>query len=299
MNFKSEIFKRKSTLIFLFHGVNENEKFDVINYTNKHINYKKFEEYLKFFKKNGYNLSIDELVYCLSNNINPPDNSYVITFDDGFKNNLTVASEILDKHNLKATFYLTTNFIENNENSWIDEIEFFVENNPFYEIELENKKISFTNNLNSKINFLNKIRKIIKGNINIDSDYFKKFFKKKNLISSKNYPSIFEKMSWQDVQKLLRNPLFTIGGHSHGHKIFTSMKEKEMQNDINKSIFLFKKRLNLNLRHYSYPEGLKNTYSNREIKFLKKNKIICCPSAIFGNNFANTNLFDLKRINCS
>ena len=106
-------------------------------------------------------------------------------------------------------------------------------------------------------------------------------------------------MSWNDVQKLMRNHLFTIGGHSHSHKIFTSMKANEMQRDIRKSIFLFKKRLNLTLRHYSYPEGLRNTYSNREIKFLKENKIICCPSAIFGNNYANTNLFHLKRINCT
>ena len=64
-------------------------------------------------------------------------------------------------------------------------------------------KISFTNNLNSKIIFLNKIRKISKGNINIDSDYYKKFLKERILFHQK-LSIHFKKMSWHDVQKLMK-----------------------------------------------------------------------------------------------
>ena len=33
---------------------------------------------------------------------------------------------------------------------------------------------------------------------------------------------------------------------------------------------MINKKLNIKLRHYSYPEGLTHAYSNREIKILKK-----------------------------
>ena len=105
-------------------------------------------------------------------------------------------------------------------------------------------------------------------------------------------------MNWDDVQKLNRNSLFTVGGHSHLHQIFTSMNTKDMKTDITKSINLFKKRINLDITHYSYPEGMKNSFSKREIVFLKKNNIICCPSAVSGINNKNSDLFYLKRNNC-
>ena len=56
-----------------------------------------------------------------------PRNAYAITFDDGFENNYSLAAPILDDFNLPATFYFSTDFIENNSMSWIDKIEYCVE----------------------------------------------------------------------------------------------------------------------------------------------------------------------------
>ena len=69
-----------------------------------------------------------------------------------------------------------------------------------------------------------------------------------------------------------------------------------LQLDIKKSIKIIKKNITNDLMHYSYPEGLPNTYSEREINILRKMKIKCCPSAQNGYNNLNSNLFNLKRI---
>ena len=44
-----------------------------------------------------------------------PKNSILITFDDGYKNNYTLAFPILKKYNMKATIFLNTKFIEKDE----------------------------------------------------------------------------------------------------------------------------------------------------------------------------------------
>ena len=44
-----------------------------------------------------------------------PQNSILITFDDGYKNNYTLAFPILKKYNMKATIFLNTKFIEKDE----------------------------------------------------------------------------------------------------------------------------------------------------------------------------------------
>ncbi len=69
-----------------------------------------FSEQLRFFCDNYKVLPLtDALIKAKNNRITEPTLS--ITFDDGYLNNLTVASELLAKHNIKGCFYVTSDFI--------------------------------------------------------------------------------------------------------------------------------------------------------------------------------------------
>ena len=51
-----------------------------------------------------------------------------IMFDDGYKDNIDIALPILEKHNVKATFYIVTNCIENNIPTWTHILEHCFQN---------------------------------------------------------------------------------------------------------------------------------------------------------------------------
>ena len=70
-----------------------------------------FEEHIKWIKdKKTFKMEeLRNLNYTL------PKNSILITFDDGYKNNYTLAFPILKKYNMKATIFLNTKFIEKDE----------------------------------------------------------------------------------------------------------------------------------------------------------------------------------------
>ena len=135
-------------VILLFHGVIKNNKYKVRNYIRKHIEEDYFYQTLKGLKKHGPCLSMEEVVLHKNESIPYPPNSFVITFDDGFENNYTIAAPVLDALNLPAIFYITTGFIENNSMSWTDSIEFGLENinNNFNELLLpwNNQKIDIS-----------------------------------------------------------------------------------------------------------------------------------------------------------
>jgi len=59
---------------------------------------------------------------------------------------------------------------------------------------------------------------------------------------------------------------------------------------------LFKKKIGINLKHYSYPEGQKKDFNIAIKKYLKKRGIKICPAAISGFNNIKSDLFNLKRI---
>lgn len=71
-----------------------------------------FEEQMRFIKEKGYKtLTASEFVNMLKRDIPMPDRSVILTFDDGFENNYSVAFPILKKFGLKATIFLTTDYI--------------------------------------------------------------------------------------------------------------------------------------------------------------------------------------------
>ena len=96
---------RKSFVLCLMYHSVDNEKGKGGIFVNE------FEEHIKWIKdKRTFKMEeLKNLNYTL------PKNSILITFDDGYKNNYTLAFPILKKYNMKATIFLNTKFIGKDE----------------------------------------------------------------------------------------------------------------------------------------------------------------------------------------
>lgn len=292
--------KESSLTIFLLHGVIKNNfknKKSILNYNKKHIEVKQFKFFLDQLLKYGTPISMDKVYEHILYKKKIIKKSFAITFDDGFENNITVAAPILIKKNIPFTYYLTTKFIEKNMMSWIDLVDYAVEKTKVKSIYEFNKIFNLTDN-SSKIFFLNTVRLMLKNDSkNNPYNLAKKICNKLQVKKFLPNIEIYKKMSWEQLKKLSKNKLCLIGGHSHTHKILGYLNNKDLVYEIKKSLFLIKKKLNINTHHYSYPEGFKKSFSKRVIRTLKKFKIKCCPTAIPGINSHRTNPFFLKRIN--
>ena len=291
--------KKNNFMIFLFHGVIKKNIHKIRNYNSKHILENQFYQFLKNIKKRGNIVSLKDIHHTIVNNIDLPDNTFAITFDDGFENNYSVAAPILTDLKIPSTFYFSSEFIDKNSMSWIDKIEYCLEYVKSGEIYLpnNNKKYKFFDT-KSKIDLLKIIRKKIKNNFEINLDNFVNFFydqlnfKKTDQLNT----SIDLKINWKKVKILNNNSLFDVGGHSHRHLSLMSLKKNEAKNGISKSINLFKTKSKIILDQYSYPEGQKIDFNSTIISELKKKGIKMCPTAIPGLNNFKTDFFHLRRI---
>ena len=291
--------KKNNFVIFLFHGVVKKDLFKIRNYNKKHILQKNFISILQQLKKNGCILSLDEIYTSIKNKIPLPKNTYAITFDDGFENNYSIAAPILSDLNLSATFYFATDFVENNAMSWIDKLEYCLEVKKKGEVYIPwmQKKVGFDTN-KSKINLLENIRTFVKNDLNFNIENFvTNFFSDcKIRVISQLDSSIDKKINWSQVRNLNKSSLFTIGGHSHNHLSFGSLDQAKSNFQLNKSFKLFKDKLNIDINHYSYPEGQKKDYNETLISKLKYKGIKLCPTAIPGVNNFKTDFFNLRRV---
>ena len=147
------LLKKNFYSIILFHGVIKKNNTTIRNYTNKHIEIKKFQLILNYLKKHGNPVSLNDFIKNRKNKKKITGYPFCITFDDGFENNYKLAAPSLNKLKIPTIFYVTTNLLIKNKMTWIDQIEHLLEEK---NIVLKNfMKHDFKlNSKKNKINFL-------------------------------------------------------------------------------------------------------------------------------------------------
>jgi peptidoglycan/xylan/chitin deacetylase (PgdA/CDA1 family) len=101
-------------LIVVFHRVDDRYPTDPITVTRK-----AYKSYLDFFTAYFRVLSLSELLAKLARNADI-SRDVVITFDDGYLDNWTVAAPELAARGLPACFFVTTGFIGSSRDAWWD-----------------------------------------------------------------------------------------------------------------------------------------------------------------------------------
>ena len=285
--------------ILLYHGVTDIPNEGIINYQGKHIHVGEFISQMEFIKKKCSPLSIDEWVEIRRNNKKIPKYPTIISFDDGFKNNFTVAAPILDKLRIPSVFYITTGVIDTNKMFWVDIIEQCINycEKDSIELFLDRKTYYDLKSNKSKSKALISIKKFCKNSQSDKKDeILNDLINQTDITPKKDLHDNYETLSWKDIRQMNNNKLFTIGGHTVSHNILSSINHQSLDYQILECINKLSKELQSKIIHFSYPEGQKNHYNKKVISRLKKYGIICCPTAIHGYNDFSDNLFNLKRV---
>jgi hypothetical protein len=85
-----------------------------------------FDRQCTYLKQHYTVISLDEMVERLASGRTLPPKAVALTFDDGYLDNYTRAFPILMRHGLNATFYVTTNCIDNREILWTGLLRFVI-----------------------------------------------------------------------------------------------------------------------------------------------------------------------------
>ncbi|MEQ3307152.1 polysaccharide deacetylase family protein [Fusobacterium varium] len=102
--------KKNNLIIVMYHYVRnlKDSRFPEI----KGLDVSEFEEQIKYLMKHYKIISIEEVIECLDNKRNLPENSVLLTFDDGYKDHYTYVLPVLIKYNIKELFIFQQNVLK-------------------------------------------------------------------------------------------------------------------------------------------------------------------------------------------
>jgi peptidoglycan/xylan/chitin deacetylase (PgdA/CDA1 family) len=283
---------------FLFHGVIPQRRPGVRNYTEKHLAADEFEAIMESLCTNGTPVCADQALATMRKDEPLPDRAFLISFDDGFRNNLTVAAPILDGLGIPALVYITTGFVENGDASWIDLIEFAVERT-----ELETLRLPWEEaerqvaTAAQRRALLDDVRRVLKSRHDLDPyEHASAIMQAAGVPVFEPDPQLDAKLSWDEVRELDRRPLWRVGGHTRTHRILAFLDPDDLRQELDDSIGALERELGRPLVHFSYPEGTAESFSPPVIEALKARGIEMCPTAEAGCNAPGDDLFHLRRI---
>ena len=190
----------------------------------------------KYFEQQIVHLVRNYDVIPLNKIFSKNKNAVVLTFDDGYKNNLKFAYPILQKYNLPATLFITYDFIDKNVFTWWDRLEY------------SGKKVN-----------VKKLKSLHPNEIE------KEVFNITSLNKNSKKSSQYDFMNWNDIKKI--SDVFEIGSHTLTHPILPTISLKEAQKEIFESKKEIEKRIGKKISSFAYPNG---NYNRDLIKSVKK-----------------------------
>jgi peptidoglycan/xylan/chitin deacetylase (PgdA/CDA1 family) len=99
---------RRRVTILCYHGVTEQPANAAHDPKGLHVNHLRFMAHLDFLQRNYNVVSLSDYLAARNEGRSLRPNSIVLTFDDGFRNFLTVAAPLLAARKLPATVFLIT-----------------------------------------------------------------------------------------------------------------------------------------------------------------------------------------------
>ena len=80
----------------------------------------RFAEHLRYLQENGYTtVTLDDLLYALTEGRPLPDKPVVLTFDDGYADNYEYAFPLLSGHGFIGHFFIITDFVNQGREGYL------------------------------------------------------------------------------------------------------------------------------------------------------------------------------------
>lgn len=284
-------FNRDKAAILMYHNLCSNYQ---EAHRNLAISADDFERHIRHVKRFYNVISLSALVQAIRDKKQFPDFSVVITFDDGYRNNFTLAYPILKKYQVPVTVFLTTGLIGTNHYLWFNELECAISQT------LEQKIDVFING--HRLEFLLKDRKYRSQAYTSIKELLKNLENKTlnsvlhNIFDQLKYKNVplngnYAMLNWREI-KAMNGNVIDFGAHTRTHASLPFLEENKAYDEISGSKKDLEKELNREVTSFCYPYG---RYDNK-IKQIVKNHYSAAVSTSIGFVDLNSDLYELPRI---
>ncbi len=252
----------------MYHGITRNDYNPQIR---TQLPEKKFRQQIEFLKSQYNLVSLSTMISMLESGDAFPERTAMITFDDGLRNNHSVAYPILKEFSVPAAIFLATDFMGTNRYFWFDELYFLVqkalrdERDLSQITELRGCKARDASGIYNY--YLERMKRIpeddIKGIMNRLKDHVS--------VDMFSYAEDVGMLTWDHILEMKASGLVEFGVHTANHRILTGLAEDEWEKEISEPQRRLSRILGKEVTSFCYPNGKPHVdFADAHVAYLKQ-----------------------------
>ena len=259
-----------------------------------------FEKHLVLFKKHYQIIDAATLLKHKDDLSTLPRKALLITFDDGYLDNYTVAFDLLKKHQIPGIIFVPTNFIGKSKLFWSDILAYVLRAVEEGECEIERVAGILSPQMILYFSHLfKKDRSLSAKPYNNLLNYLKKQSDREEIINiiiesaATEIESVQEKckvLSWDQLKEMNENNLHC-GAHTLSHPDVTALSAKKLKRELIESKKIIEEMIGVDVEFFAYPYGF---YDKKALAEVKQAGYEIAFSLSQGDN---KSLFSLSRYN--
>jgi len=288
--------------ILIYHSISDRESIFVRG-TGMWVSPVIFHTHLNYIRRNYKLISLQKLVDSLKQGRISP-RSVVLTFDDGFADNFHFVYPYLKRYKIEATIFLATDCIDNKKATWIQELNYLINNVGIQGVIRGINALAQELGINGLIietNSETDIRKQVEEYLGhrvckklrdtILTRLYREFNIRKEKVFSEN--QLF--LTKDQIFQMCRDGIH-FGSHGSSHTPFSAMTLPEQHEEILNSRRVIEKDFAQDFLPFSYPFGEAEDFTPDTRAIIENTGHDCIVTAMPTLNHGGTSPYELGRI---
>ncbi len=254
--------RKKKITVLMYHGFYQRDKIDGLeSFGSRWCSTSEYEKQIHHLRSNYNVISMDQLVATLNGDQPLPDNPVLITMDDGYESNFTLAYPILKKYQVPFTVFTTTDFVGKGQLLWADRIDTairFIENPHLNICFPDGPEIAFDL---SDLSARSLAAQTIRTKLQILDQSHREIVisaLEAQLPKETELPPLCRPLNEEQLTEMSKGGLLTIGSHTVTHPNLTLCSENELQFELSESKKIIEETFHTECHSICYPGSAYN-----------------------------------------
>ena len=298
------LYRDRITILYL-HGIGEENHATTWTPLRKRVSLQGFAECIRVLSRHYHFVSLAEAADMVSGRIPVRPYSLVITFDDGYRNNITHALPILKRYDVPATFFVSTGYVELRRPFINDRLDYVVQkvlvDNVTFLIAGHEMRLSTQTRDVLRDSFM-RLRRTAKSACRSDEEYVRQMTSYANMLekkAGKRLADVFEQddwtavLTWREIEVASKEEGVSFGSHTVDHFRLGHVGADKARTQLFASKRVIEDHVAGPCLMVSYPNG---SYTEETLLLAKECGYICGVTTEEGFNRTGDDVMKLRRI---
>lgn len=211
-----------------------------------------------------------------------PGRFLVLTFDDGYRDNLTMALPVCAEFGVPMTVYAAKGLICRESFYWWGALVDLVKSNESIDLPAAHRRFQ-SRTFKEKVQTLHTISQWVQGDLANRVDELRPVFHRYEI--DWRLSADRDVLNIDELRRLAEHPLVTVGSHSESHRILRPMPIGDARSEIVGSKVWMEATLDRGVAHFAYPHGDPRSCGERDARLVSEAGFETAVSTRRGNLF--------------